>query len=128
VPSHEDGPDVSSALIVDEHWQGTTAVLSCTGVIDMLTSRQLDAAMTAAESKEPFAIIVDLTAVEFLASTGIGLLVFASDSMTPKGRFAVVADGPATSRPLTVIGVAEHINMQPTLDAAFASIIRAGTA
>jgi hypothetical protein len=60
-------------------------------------------------------------AVDFLASIGMGLLIATQDRLAPGMGFAVVADGPGTSRPLTLIGAADQINMHPTLEAALAS-------
>jgi hypothetical protein len=37
-------------------------------------------------------------------------------------RFAVVADGPATSRPLKLVGVAEIVGLHATLDEALAAL------
>jgi anti-anti-sigma factor len=87
----------------------------------MLTAPLLEEALAAAQTKQPSAVIFDLGAVDFLASVGMGLLVATQDRLAPEVGFAVVADGPATSRPLTLIGVAKQINMHPTLEAAPAS-------
>jgi len=37
-------------------------------------------------------------------------------------KFAVVADGPATSRPLKLVGIAEVVGLYPTLDEALATL------
>jgi anti-sigma B factor antagonist len=120
--SSSDSSDGASGCVVEEQWHDTTVVLSCSGEIDMLTAPLLENALASAQAKQPSAVIFDLSAVEFLASIGMGLLIAAQDRLAPEVGFAVVADGPGTSRPLTLIGVAKQINMHPTLDAALASI------
>lgn len=107
---------------MDERWYDTAVVLSCAGAIDILTAPLLEDALASAEARHPAAVIIDLSAVDFLASNGMGLLVAAHDRITPETGFAVVADGPGTSRPLTMIGIAEEINMHVTLNAALASV------
>lgn len=87
----------------------------------MLTSSQLEVAINAALDQRPAAVVVDFTDVEFLASAGMGVLVAAHDKAGPEVGFSVVADGPATSRPLKLVGVAEIVNLYPTLDGALAA-------
>lgn len=113
-------PDRTPPIVVGEQWYDTTVVISCSGIIDMLTATSLERAITAALDKQPAALIVDLTAVDFLASHGMGVLVGADDRLSADQRFAVVADGPATSRPMTLIGLADQLSMYATLEAALA--------
>ena len=56
--------------------------------------------------------------MEFLASAGMGVLIAAQDELAPAIRFAVVADGPATSRPLKLVGVTDVVDLYATLDEA----------
>ena len=73
-------------------------------------------------SSSPPAVVVDLSAVEFLASAGMGVLVAAHEDLTPAIRFAVVADGPATSRPLKLVGIADVVGLYATLDEALTAL------
>lgn len=114
-------PDPATCT-VSERRIGAVTVLTVTGTVDMITSPQLDTALTAAMAAAPHAIIVDLSAVDFLASTGMGVLVAAHDALPAETRFAVVADGPATSRPLDLIGFAGILGVVPTLDDALSAV------
>jgi anti-anti-sigma factor len=107
--------------VVEERWHDTTVVLRCSGDIDMATAPLLEEALASAQANQPSAVIVDLSAVGFLASIGMGLLISTKERLAPGVGFAVVADGPGTSRPLRLIGAADQINMHPTLEAALAS-------
>jgi len=69
-------------------------------------------------AEKPAGVVVDFTDVEFLASVGMGVLVAAHDEAGDDIRFSVVADGPATSRPLKLIGIADILPVFPTLDEA----------
>ena len=104
--------------VIREAWLDRTAVLSVSGVLDMLTSPQLEASVSTVIGKQPAAVIVDLTDVDFLASAGMGVLVHARDLADGKLGFAVVASGPATSRPLKLVGLAEVVGLYPTLEEA----------
>ena len=110
-----------SGCVLSEQWIGRTVVIAASGVLDMLTSPQLEASIAASLQKDPSAIIVDLTDVDFLASAGMGVLVAARDLADGKATFAVVADGPATSRPLRLVGLAEMIGLHATLEEALAA-------
>ncbi|CQD19844.1 anti-anti-sigma factor [Mycolicibacterium conceptionense] len=70
--------------------------------------------MTWPATRAPKAVIVDLSAVDFLASAGIGLLVSAHHALAPAARFVVVASGPATGRPLALIGITNIIDVYAT--------------
>lgn len=107
-----------AGCVVNEQWIGRTVVVAASGVLDMLTSPQLEETLTAALRQNPSAIIVDLTGIDFLASAGMGVLVAARDLAGDRVRFAVVASGPATSRPLKLVGLAELIGLYPSLDEA----------
>ncbi|BCI92312.1 hypothetical protein NIIDMKKI_75180 [Mycobacterium kansasii] len=43
--------------------------------------------------------------MDFLASAGMTVLVTANAQVVAPTRFAVVADGPATSRPIKLMGI-----------------------
>ncbi|MED5814194.1 STAS domain-containing protein [Mycolicibacterium sp. 050232] len=101
---------------------GEVSVVTVAGTVDMLTAPQLEEAISTAAKDSPSAIVVDLGAVEFLASAGMGVLVAAQEKLGDTARFAVVADGPATSRPLKLVGIAEVVDLFATLDEALAAV------
>jgi anti-anti-sigma factor len=119
-----DGATASAASTceVTESWVGEVAVVAAAGVIDMLTAPKLEEALRTAVGNKPEGLIVDLTAVEFLASAGMGALVAAHDAKDDGTRFCVVADGPATSRPLKLVGIADIVPLYATLDEALAAL------
>lgn len=90
-------------------------VVSVTGSLDALTAPHLDAAVHNAVATRPGGLIVDLTDTDFLASAGMSALINAQHATEENGSFAVVADGPATSRPLTLVGLDRVFPIYPTL-------------
>ena len=72
--------------------------------------------------KKPKALIVDLSAVTFLASVGLRLLVSTHEKVSKSGEFAVVASGPITSRPIRLTRLDQVFAMYPTLDEALAGV------
>jgi anti-sigma B factor antagonist len=112
----------SAECVIGEEWHGRVAVLSVSGVVDMLTAPSLQDAISAAVDKKPAALVVNLSEVEFLASAGMGVLVAGHDLAVPEIKFAVVADGPVTSRPLKLVGIADIVSLYPTLDVALSEL------
>jgi anti-anti-sigma factor len=119
---HFDGHADLPECVVNEHWWESTVVVSCAGVLDMITAPHLEQRLSEVLKKEPTALIIDLSDVTFMASHGMNVLALMRRETEPDVTFAVVADGPATSRPLTLIGLADTVNMCPTLDAALENL------
>lgn len=93
-------------------------IVAAVGAIDMLTAPQLQEAVVAAAQRKPSGLVVDLTSVDFLGSAGMQVLMETRKGLDGDTRFAVVADGPATSRPLKITGITDYVDLYPTLDVA----------
>jgi anti-sigma B factor antagonist len=107
---------------IQESRVGDISVVSVSGTVDMITAPKLEAAIGSAAKSSPSAVVVDFTAVEFLASAGMGVLVAAHGELGPAVRLVVVADGPATSRPLKLVGIADVVDLFATLDEALSAL------
>jgi anti-sigma B factor antagonist len=116
--------DAPLPCIVTDSWHDSVVVIRCVGDLDMLTIPVLEKQIDTALEKKPTSMIVDLSAVDFLASVAMGLLVEACDRCGDATQFMVVADGPATSRPMRLIGLSALMAMHPTLEEAFDSLAR----
>jgi anti-anti-sigma factor len=92
------------------------AVVAVSGSVDMLTAAGLTEAIDSALAKKPKGLIVDLLKVEFLGSAGISVLMKTRDNLGESIPFCVVADGPATHRPLTLLGINELMSVFRRLD------------
>lgn len=62
-------------LKVSTRQQGDTSVLSATGEVDVFTAPTLDQAISAELAEQRARLVVDLSGVSFLDSTGLGVLV-----------------------------------------------------
>jgi anti-sigma B factor antagonist len=98
------------------------AVVAVSGSVDMLTAPGLTEAIDSALAKKPKGLIVDLLRVEFLGSAGISVLMKTRDNLGESMPFCVVADGPATHRPLTLLGINELMSVCRRLDDAVAKL------
>jgi anti-sigma B factor antagonist len=107
---------------VEQQWVGRVAVVAVSGTVDLLTAPQLEQAIRAALDEKPAGLVIDFSDVEFLASAGMGVLVAVHDEVTPDMRFCVVAEGPSTSRPLKLVGIADLIKLYATRDEALSAL------
>ena len=106
-------PDVPNFAVTGEQ-VGAVSVISVAGAVDMLTAPRLAQEIRSALAMKPSAVIVDLTAVDFLASAGMQVIVAAHEDAGSGVRLVVAADGPATSRPLKITGIADFIDVFDT--------------
>jgi anti-sigma B factor antagonist len=100
------------------------AVLTVSGEIDLATIPAFEAAIADVLEQRPTALIVDLSAVEFLASAGLQALVATHEKVSGSAGFAVVADGPATSRPIQLTGLDQILSLCSSLTEAKAAVVR----
>lgn len=121
-PVQGSGNPAAASCTVEQSQIGAVRVVTVSGTVDMLTAPQLEAALSPAAVGAADAVVVDLSAVDFLASAGMGVLVAAHAELAPAVRLVVVADGPTTSRPLKLVGIADLIELFVTLDEALAAV------
>jgi anti-sigma B factor antagonist len=101
---------------VEQH--GAAVVLRVTGELDLLTAPRLEESVDNALREQPQVLILDLSEVGFLASSGIAALVDAHQRGGKETEVRVVARGNATFRPLELTGVTAKLAVHPTLDEA----------
>ncbi len=107
---------------VGKHQVDQAVVVTVSGEVDMLSAPRLAEAISTSLAAAPAALIVDLSKVDFLASAGMTVLVTAQAQVVPPTRFAVVADGPATSRPLKLMGLDTVLSLYSALDSALSGL------
>jgi anti-sigma B factor antagonist len=117
-PPHSGNDDFSAS---ESSVEGL-AVVSVSGSVDMLTAPGLSEAIDSALGKKPNGLIVDLSKVDFLGSAGISVLMKTRDTLGETTPFCVVADGPATHRPLTLLGINELMLLSRRLDDAVSKL------
>lgn len=108
-------------LVVDEIRHGPASVLRVAGELDMHSGPQLRAALSEIlERPGVDAVVVDLTAVTFLGSTGIAVLVDADWEARQRAKHLrlVVGDARAVSRSLASTGIENLLDQYPDLGSA----------
>lgn len=110
--------DELSIDIKSQH-NGDALVFKLRGSLDLATAPSVRAALLEAADEGKHEIIVDLTQLEFLDSTGLGALIGAyRRAVEHAGRVAlVVSDGPI-ARLLNITGLMRVFAVYHTVDAA----------
>ncbi|TSE02008.1 STAS domain-containing protein [Skermania sp. ID1734] len=82
---------------------GNLAIVEVSGAVDLGTASILEAAITKAIGLRPRGVVVDLAAVDFLASAGMTVLLDGHQRMGEPGRFAVTASGSPAVRVMKLV-------------------------
>jgi anti-anti-sigma factor len=98
------------------------AVLAVGGVVDLATAATLEEVVAGLVDERPVALIIDLSEVTFLASVGLQILVATHEKVSGSARYAVVASGPVTARPIQLTRLDDVFPLHTTLDDALADL------
>jgi len=110
-------------LIIDvsSTGDGKTQLFALGGSLDIASSPSLRAALMEAADRENHEIIVDLSQLEFLDSTGLGALIGAQKRAAEhNGSVRVVAHEGQILRLLRITGLLDVFAVYPTIEAALA--------
>ncbi|WP_345347530.1 STAS domain-containing protein [Rhodococcus olei] len=107
-------------VTVDVESRGRTVIVSVAGEIDVVTADEVQSVLDVVRCSPFDTLVIDLTRVGFLASAGLRLLVACSHALSADGvgPLRVVADGPATLRPIRLTGLGAHLEVHSSLGAA----------
>jgi anti-sigma B factor antagonist len=99
---------------------GDTAVISLRGELDVAGSALLDAELERiAADHDPKTIVVDLSGLDFMDSTGLRLIVLGDARATEQGRKLVLVRGnPSVHRVFEITRMEERLNFADSPEAA----------
>lgn len=111
----------SDLLTVDIGTRGNAVVVSVRGELDLATvpvlRDRLDSIGEVSDSPAP--LVIDLSAVTFIGSAGLALLVDLHNKCTERGvPLALVASGTVVPRAIQVTALDQLFAMHPTVDEA----------
>lgn len=92
-------------------------VLSVSGELDIATAAKLESEIDAKLANAPSALYVDLSAVDFMDSTGLRILIRAERQISETGgSFGVVTGESPARRVIELTGMNEHLRTVRSLD------------
>lgn len=95
-------------------------IMRLTGELDLYNAGDLRAAIEQATVTRPRCVVVDLTAVEFVDSTALGVLIEAR-SRLGQDSLRLAAPQLETRRTLQISGLDRHLSVHDTVDAALSA-------
>lgn len=94
-----------------------SAVVSVTGELDVFTAPDLETRLSELIESGTSDVVIDLTSVEFLDSTGLGVMVKGLKwAKEAGGGLRVVAADEKIVKVFRITGLDEVMSLQPTLD------------
>ena len=108
-------------LIVDFRLEGENAVVSATGEIDVYQAPRLREVLDALPTEATGALVIDLSGVSYIDSTGLGTLVAARKQRVSEGstvRF--VCPDPSLRKVFEITGLVSYFTLVDTVEAALA--------
>jgi anti-sigma B factor antagonist len=110
----EDAPNREHpVLAIDRRENGTVVQLG--GELDLYNADQVRAGLADAIAGDPGRVVVDMSQVEFVDSTALGVLIEARSKLG-KDRLALASPQIETRRALEVSGLARHLPVHDTVD------------
>jgi anti-sigma B factor antagonist len=91
-----------------------TAIVTLRGEVDILTVDQVRVALSEALATRPLEIVVDLTDLTFIDSTGLGALIFGFQRARDAGvRFRLARPTRSVRQILVLSGLLEVVELMP---------------
>jgi anti-sigma B factor antagonist len=91
-----------------------SVVVALAGELDLYNAHVVRDALLECCSEDPDRLVVDLSEVEFIDSTALGVLIEARSRMTNRRGFLLAAPGLETRRALEVSGLDRHFTVHAT--------------
>jgi anti-sigma B factor antagonist len=96
-------------------------IVRLAGELDLYNAQAVREALTAASADGPKKVIVDLSQVEFIDSTALGVLIEARTKLPDRQGFILAGPGLETRRALEISGLDRHFAVHETVDDAISA-------
>jgi anti-sigma B factor antagonist len=96
-------------------------VVSLAGELDLYNAHEVRDALAGAAEQKPERIVVDLSQVEFIDSTALGVLIEARTQLENRRAFLLAAPNLETRRALEISGLDRHFGIHDSVDDARAA-------
>ena len=98
-------------------------VVRLAGELDLYNAHLVRDALLAAAKREPERLVIELSEVTFIDSTGLGVLIEARTKLKNRGAFLLAGPGLETRRALEISGLDRHFAVHDSLGAALAASV-----
>lgn len=116
-----EGSDLRQPPVADVQNVNGACVIRLAGELDLYNAAPVREALFEACGNGPNRIVVDLSAVDFIDSTALGVLIEARTKLTNRNAFLLAAPGLETKRALQISGLDRHFAVHDTVKDALSS-------
>lgn len=103
--------------------EGDAVVVRLAGELDLYNAPQVRAALTDIVEAQPARVVIDLSAVDFIDSTALGVLIESRAKLPNRQAFLLAAPAIETRRALQVSGLDRHLRVHDSVEDALAAAI-----
>ena len=103
--------------------RGGAIVVRLAGELDLYNAHLVRDELFPAAKRAPERLIVDLSGVTFIDSTGLGVLIEARTQLANRRAFLLVGPGLETKRALEISGLDRHFALHDSLDDALSASV-----
>jgi anti-sigma B factor antagonist len=103
--------------------RGGAIVVRLAGELDLYNAHLVRDELIAAAERVPERLIVELSGVTFIDSTGLGVLIEARTRLANRRAFLLVGPGLETRRALEISGLDRHFAVHDSLDDALSASV-----
>lgn len=113
-----DSDGLRKAPVLGVERQGDARVVRLGGELDLYNAPQVRDALTDACADSPGRVVVDLSEVEFVDSTALGVLIEARTRLDNRRAFLLAGPGLETRRALEISGLDRHFTVHESVSEA----------
>jgi anti-sigma B factor antagonist len=113
--SHDNSASLHKEPVLAVDRQDGAAIVRLAGELDLYNATQVREALVAASSDGPERLVVDLSEVDFIDSTALGVLIEARSKLRNKKAFLLAAPRLETRRALEISGLDRHFSVHETV-------------
>jgi anti-sigma B factor antagonist len=95
---------------------GDAVVVRLTGELDLYNAQEVRNVLVEHTAGDPERVVVDLSGVEFIDSTALGVLIEARTKLANRRAFLLAAPAVETRRALEISGLDRHFGLHDSVD------------
>jgi anti-sigma B factor antagonist len=103
--------------------RGGSVIVELAGELDLYNAEELRSALHDAAARQPARLVIDLSGVEFIDSTALGVFIEVRRRLENRRAFLLAAAGRDVRRTLEVSGLDRHFGVHDSVDAALTAKI-----
>ncbi len=124
MPEREDqGGSLRKPAVLGVEANGKACVVRLGGELDLYNAKDVREVLTNACNGGSERVVVDLSEVEFMDSTALGVLIEARTKLPNRNGFILAAPGLETKRALQISGLDRHFSVHDTVAEALDALV-----